>query len=142
MIKPISQQLSDLSVHAKNAEDVIATAQKEAHDKISARREQSRAAVTAAIGKVDEDIKSIGDVVAGKWSAAKAKIAADLEAIDKNISQRQHDRDVRYTEKHAERLEQEATYAVDYAIASIEQAKLAMLDALIGRIEVEEARRS
>jgi hypothetical protein len=49
MAKPLSAQLADLSVHAKNAEDAIAAAQKEAHDKVVARREQAHAAATAAI---------------------------------------------------------------------------------------------
>jgi hypothetical protein len=142
MVRPISEQLSNLSVHAKHAEDAIASAQKEAHDKLMARREQSRAAVTEAIEKVDNDIKSIGDTAARKWSAAKAKITADLDALGENIAQRMHDRDARRAENYAERLEREATYAVDYAIASIEQAELAVLDAIIGRAEVEEARRS
>ena len=44
MVEPLSQLLSDLSVRAKKAEDAAAGAQKEARDKIMARREQARAA--------------------------------------------------------------------------------------------------
>ena len=51
MAKRLSQQLADLSVRAKNAEDALAAAEKEAHGKIEARKEQARAA-------------------AGKWVAA------------------------------------------------------------------------
>jgi len=36
-MKPLSEQLANLSVRAKNAEDAVAAAQKEAHDKIVAR---------------------------------------------------------------------------------------------------------
>lgn len=39
MVKPLSAQLADLSVRAKNAEDAAAVAQKEAHDKLVARRD-------------------------------------------------------------------------------------------------------
>ena len=53
MVRPLSEQLSDLSVHAKNAEDAVAAAKKEAHDKIVARRDQSRADVNAAIEQVN-----------------------------------------------------------------------------------------
>ena len=58
----LSEQLSDLSVRAKNAEDALVAAQKEAHDKVVARREQSRAAVNAAIEKVDQDLRSAGGI--------------------------------------------------------------------------------
>ena len=44
MVKPLSEQLADLSLHAKKAEDEIAAAKKETHDKVVARRDQVRAA--------------------------------------------------------------------------------------------------
>jgi hypothetical protein len=37
--------------------------------------------------------------------------------------------------------EEDAEVAIDYANASIEQARLAVLDAIIGRVELEQARR-
>ena len=39
-------------------------------------------------------------------------------------------------------LEQDAGVVVDYAIASVEQAKLAVLDAIAGRMEAEQARKA
>ena len=80
MVKPLSAQLADLSVRAKNAEDAVAAAQKEAHDK--------------------------------------------------------------HAENHAERLEWEASFAIDYAVAAIEEAKSAVLDAIVGRVEVGKAKLS
>jgi hypothetical protein len=53
----VISQLADLSVRAKKAEDAVAATQKEAHDKLSARREQAHADATAAIQKMDRDIK-------------------------------------------------------------------------------------
>ena len=47
-MRPISEQLAELSVRAKSAEDAMAAAQKEAHDKIEARKEQARAAAKSA----------------------------------------------------------------------------------------------
>jgi len=51
MAKRLSEQLADLSVRAKNAEDAAAAAQKETHDKFVARREQARATATTAVEK-------------------------------------------------------------------------------------------
>src|SRR5262249_11500796 len=53
----LSEQLADLSAHAKHAEDAVSAAQKEAHDKVMARSEQARAAA-ATIEKVDGNIKA------------------------------------------------------------------------------------
>jgi hypothetical protein len=142
MAMRLSEQLADLSVHVKSAEDAVAAAQKETHDKIVARKDQARAAATKAIETVNQEIKSVGDSASRNWSAVRAKIDADINALKANVAQAKHDRTVRRTENHAERLEWEAGFAIDYAIASVEQAKLAVLDAIDGRIEAEETKRT
>ena len=145
----LSEQLADLSVRAKHAEDAVSAAQKEAHDKVLARREQARAAATAAAEKVNRDIKSAGDSVksagdaaAKKWTAFQTKISNDLLSIKEGIAEKKQDLDVRFAEKHADHLEWEAGLAVDYAIAAVEQAELAVLDAVAGRMEVAKTGRA
>jgi hypothetical protein len=49
---------------------------------------------------------------------------------------------VKHAEKHAEQLEWEAGFAIDYAISSVEQAKLAVLDAVEGRVRAEQAKQA
>lgn len=142
MVKPLSAQLADLSVRAKSAEDAVAAAQKEAHDKVVARTEQAHAATTAAIQKMDRDVKSANNDITTHWNALKAKVSADMDAWNEKIAELKHDRSVKRADNHAERLEWEASFAVDYAAAAIEQAKSAVLDAIVGRIEAEEATRS
>ncbi len=142
MAERLSEQLADLSVHAKNAEDAFAAAQKEAHDKVVARREQAHAAATAAMEKVNQEVKSAKDTTTRNWNALQAKIAADMQVLKTGIAQRKQERQVRRTENTAERLEWEAGFAIDYAIASVEQANLAVLDAIAGRVEAEEVRRA
>jgi len=139
---PISQQLADLSLRAKGAEDALAAAQKEAHDKITVRQAQARAAATAAVEKVNQEVKSAGDTAARNWNTVKAKIAADMTALKADFAEAKHDHDVRHAENRADRLEWEAGFAIDYAIASVEQAKLAVLDAIDGRLAAEEAKQA
>jgi len=140
MAKRLSQQLADLSVRAKNAEDAVAAAEKEAHDKIEARKEQARTAAKDATEKVKQEIKSAGDTAARNWTAVRTKVAADIDALKAGVAKAKHDLDARQAESHAERLEWEAGVAIDYAIASVEQAKLAVLDAVSGRADAERAR--
>ena len=142
MAKPLSEQLAELSVRAKNAEDALAAAKKEGQDKIAARKEQAHAAATAAVEKVNRDITSAGDTAARNWNAVKAKIAADMSALKAHVVRTKHVRDVKHAEKHAEQLEWEAGFAVDYAIASVEQAKLAVLDAVEGRVQAEQVKQA
>jgi hypothetical protein len=37
-------------------------------------------------------------------------------------------------------LEDEAAFSIDYAISAIEHAELAVLDAIVGRVEAEQAK--
>jgi hypothetical protein len=142
MAKRLSQQLADLSVRAKNAEDALSAAEKEAHGKIETRKEQARAAAAKATEKVNQEIKSVGDTAVRNWTAVRTKVAADIDSLKAGIARAKHDVDARHAESHAERLEWEAGVAVDYAIASIEQAKLAVLDAVSSRAEAERAKTS
>ena len=89
-----------------------------------------------------QDIKSAGSTASGKWDALKAKLVADKDAFKAAVAQRRHDLSVKRAEDDAELLEYEATCSVDYAVAAIEQAKLAVLDAIAGRIEAQGARSS
>jgi hypothetical protein len=136
MVKPLSEQLANLSVRARHAEDAFAAVQKEAHDKIEVRKQQARAAATTAVEKVNQEIKSAGDSATRDWNTMKAKVAADMTALRANVAEAKHEHDV----KRAERLEWEAGFAIDYAIASVEQANLAVLDAIDGRAQAELAK--
>ena len=94
-------------------------------------------AATAAIEKVNQDIKSAGESVTSQWNALKTKIAADMDAWNAKVAQLKHEKQA---EKHAEWLEWEASFAIDYAKAAIEEAKSAVLDAIVARIEAEKAK--
>ena len=142
MVEPLSKQLSDLSIRAKNAEDAAAAAEKEAHDKIEARVSQARAAATAAAEKVDQAVKSAKDKTSRNWNALQTKIASDIDSLKSAVGKQQRKLDSKLAENDAERLEWDAGVAVDYAIASVEQAKLAVLDAIAGRMEAEQARKA
>jgi hypothetical protein len=142
MAKRLSQQLADLSVRAKNAEDAIAGASKEAHEKIEARKEEARAAAAKATEKVKQEIESARDTAVKNWTAVRAKIAADIDSLKASVAQAKHEVDMRHADGHADRLEWEAGVAIDYAVASVEQAKLAVLDAVSSRVEAEKAKAS
>ena len=141
MSKPLSEQLANLSARAKNFEDAAAAAQKEAHDKVVARLAQAQAAAEETIQKVNQNIKSASDTTSAKWNGLKAKIAADIDNLKSKVAQKKRDLDVKRAANYAELLDEDASFAVDYAIASIEQAKVAVLDAIAGRLEVEKAKR-
>ena len=88
------------------------------------------------------EVKSVKDTATRDWKTLEARIDADIQALKVGIPQRKREREAGRAEHTAERLEWEAGFAIDYAVASIEQAELAVLDAIAGRVEAEQARRA
>ena len=87
-------------------------------------------------------MKSAGDKATKDWNALKAKVAADMNALKARVAEQKHERDVKRAENKADKLEWEAGFAIDYAVASVEQAKLAVLDAIASRADANQARAS
>src|SRR5208283_3067237 len=142
MAKPLSEHLADLSVRAKHAEDALAAAQKEAHDEVVVLKDQARAAATAATEKVNNDIKSAQDTATRNWNAVRAKIAADIKTLKADVAHKKHDLDAKRAQAWADQLEWQANVAIDYAIASIEQAEWVVLDAVVARADAQRAKAS
>ena len=141
MNKPLHEHLADLSERAKKAEDSIRDARRETRDKVAARREEARVAAAAAVDRVNEDIRTFGDAITGQFNALRAKISDDFERLKAQREERQREKSVDRAESRAARKEEEASLAIDFALASIEDAKLAVLDAVIADIEADEVRR-
>ena len=141
-MKPLSEQLANLSVHVKNAEDAATAAQKEAHDKVVARVAKAQTTAEEAVQKVNQNIKSASDTASTKWNGMKAKIAADMDGLKSKVAQRKHDLNVKRAANYSQLLDENAAFAIDYAVASVELAKMAVLDAIAGHLEVEKAKRA
>ncbi len=137
MAKRLSEQLSDLSARAKDVENAVMAAQKEGHDKVVARMTEARASATAAVDKVKKSVKAATDAGSTKWGAMEAKLGADMDALKIRASEKKHAIDAKIAERDAEHTESDASFAIDYAIASIEQAKLAVFDAISARLDAE-----
>ena len=70
----------------------------------------------------------------------RAKISADINALKVDIAHKKHDVDVKLAESYANQLESDASFAISYAISSIEQAEWAVLDAVVARAKAQKAK--
>ncbi len=104
MTKRLSDLLEDLAVHARKAEDATAAAEKEGREKITARQQEAYAATKNAVEKVEQKVKSAGDLASRDLSTVKAKIAADLIALKEGVAHAGHELDVKHAQVRADRL--------------------------------------
>jgi len=76
-----------------------------------------------------------------KWDAAKAKIAADVDNLKARVASKKRAIDARIAASDADDAEDDPRWAIDYAIASIEQAKFAVFSAISARLDANQAAR-
>jgi len=140
MMKPLDELLADLSLRARKAEEAISAARKETSDGVTLRREAFRAAAAAAADRVDRDLRSAGTKLEGDWAALRDKVAADIGRLKSTFAGRQVELDAARLADRVVRRELEACIAIDFAFAAIENAKLAVLDAVIADREAAAVR--
>jgi hypothetical protein len=133
MAGKLSEQLDALSARAKKTKESLAAAETEARTKFDERKAKAHADATAAVAKVDQQVKGLNQSASAKWTAAGAKISSDMTALKSGAAKVKHNADAKLAAAEADRLERDAAFAIDYAIATIEQANLAVLDAVESR---------
>src|SRR5882672_7478814 len=112
MLKRLSDQLSELSVRARNVENAVIAAQKEGHDKVVAHTAEARASATAAVDKVKQSVKAASDAGSTKWGAMQAKLGADREALKTRVVEKKRAMDATIAEHEAEGAEDDASFAI------------------------------
>jgi hypothetical protein len=129
------EHLADLSASAKRAEEAVVAARRESRDRVAVRREQARVSAAELADRVDRELSTTSDTITTQWHSLQAKVAADIDRLRNDHLDRQRNGNVKRAADRAARLESDACVAIDYALASIEEAKLAVLDAVLAAIE-------
>jgi len=111
----------------------------EASSAVSAGSTESRDQLKGRIDKVhaDKDARQQTGEAAGsaggKWAQMKAEVAARMDALKTKIDNRAGQPDARAAEEDADQAAAEAAHAIDYASWTVENARLAALDAFDAR---------
>jgi hypothetical protein len=142
MAKELSEQLADLSSQAKKVEDAFAAIAEETDAKAAERRDKTRAAATAAVNDLEQNIASVEDSVAGHWRALQTRVGAEITGIQEGIADRQHARDASHAEQQAAEAADRAARAVAFAAAAVQTAGLAVLDSAVARREADAIQRA
>ncbi len=138
-MKPLSEQLADLSKHAKAAEDDAAAAQKEARTAVQARVEKLQADAAARGARLDQATKSAKSDVADRWTAMRSQVRAGIEGIKADLATKKAERDAGRAERTADSAEYDAAVAIAFAYDAIDYADAAVLDAVIARSDADAA---
>jgi hypothetical protein len=134
-----SDQLSQLTDRAKLAEQRIATAKQQAKADLEKSAESSRAAARARAVKLGESAKESQGKISSWWDEQQQAWNAHVDKMRQSWEERKERREAKADEKQAERAEADASFAIEFAYAAIEEAESAVLDAILTRVNADEA---
>ncbi len=139
MAKTLSERLAELSVRTKKVEDSVQKYETETRDELISRRDQVRASTVATLEKIHGNVKSAESNLSSRANEIKTKLSDDIAGLRAQWQTRKAEFDHKVATRNAELLEDDAAYAIDYALASIDQAEAAVLDAIVARAEANRA---
>ena len=120
----ISEQVDALQQRTAALKSSAEQAQHETAAQIKARIDQTKADIAA---------KQAAEHAQSQWKSLKADATARNQALRDRIDRQRDEHDVRKAEQQAEDAEDDAADALDYALWVVDQAQLAVLDAIDAR---------
>jgi hypothetical protein len=147
-MKPLSEQLTELSERARKVEDVVGAAREKNRAQLEAQRHELKSSVEQAKSEAAEDLAAARADMTTDVAEARARMKAQWDAVRSSVDQRfaamradaderRKERDVRKMQHHADVAEQEAADAINLALYVIDEAEYAIVDAVLAREDAE-----
>ena len=134
----LSEDLTKLAARAKEAEDHAAVAQTKAKADLEVDVENARASAQAQADALHESADANRARISAWWHDVQRSWSQHVAALKENMADRKAEHDVDSANRRAENAEGDAAFAIDYAVAAIEEAEYAVLDASLARMEADE----
>lgn len=129
----ISEQVDALQARAAELKSSADQARHENNEQIKARIGQTKADITARQSATKANAAQAADRAQSQWKSMQADAAAKMQDLQDRIGRQREQHDVKRAESDAEDAEADAADALDYASWAVDQAQLALLDAIDAR---------
>ena len=138
----LSSRFDDLRQRAADADASVHAAASESRDQLKARIDEAQVNLDLAKMNVKQRTGKASDEARGKWAQIRADAAAKADDVKAKIEKRSDQIDAKAAEADAVWAERDAEDALDYAIWTVDNARLAALDALDARVYADELARA
>jgi hypothetical protein len=133
-----STQLDDLQQRAAEAKSSAQAAVSESRDQLRQRIDQARVDVNLAGKDARQHVDAATDRARSKWAQLKADTVAKLDDVEAKMDRRADQLDAKVAARQADGAEADAADAIDYAAWTVDNARLAVLDAIDARVYADE----
>ena len=134
-MQPLPSNFAELSELAKRLEEDADAVRTEAREKLDERREKIRTNLSERMDRLESNLEKAQSQTGADWTAFRDKIKSDRESFKDKLGERREAYSAFFADSSSEDRELGAAIAIDYAIATIQQARLAVLDAVSARAE-------
>jgi hypothetical protein len=129
----VSDQVDALQNRAAELKSSFDQARQETNEQVKTRIHQAKADIAARQTAVREKAERAAGRTQGQWKSMQADAAAKMQDLQDRIARKRDQHDIKRAEEDAEAAEQDAADALDYATWAVDQAELAVLDAVDAR---------
>ena len=133
----LSDKLNDLSVRVGDIEARIEAFQSEQQDKRDQKVAALKADVKARQDSLHSTIQSKADEISTAWEVFNQSMRKKAESVRNQIEAKKDAIDADRAARRADRLEYNAVLAIDFAIVAMEDAELAVAEAIDARLHAE-----
>jgi uncharacterized coiled-coil DUF342 family protein len=137
-MKPLSEQLTELADRVKKSEDFVTEARAKNRAYLDNERETLKTSIASGQAQISADASATDDKVRGWWNDTRQSINERVAELRAERDDHRAAHDLKKAEHRAEDAEQDAAYAVDFALAMLDEAEYAVADAVIARIDADE----
>ena len=130
--------LSKLSVRAKEAEDRVNAAREKGKADLEEDLDFTRTAVEKHNAVLRELVSESKGRASDRWRELQAAWNEAISKAREEVENRKAEHDLHKSERRADRAEEDARLAIDFAYSAIAEAEYASLDAARARMEANE----
>jgi len=138
----LSDQLADLSARAKKLEDNAAAAKTKAKSDLQQEVKNARTSAQDQADKLRKSADAGKGRISDWWDGVQNEWNKHLKAVQKNFDDKKAAHDLKSAQKAADQADDDASFAISYAYAAIDEAEYAVLDADLAHMEADELAKS
>ena len=134
----VSDQLTRLAARAKLLEDRAAAASTQAKTDLTQSVDKARASAQAEAETLRKSADAVDGKVSDWWSGVGKSWNEHVATVRKNVDDKKAEHDLKVARRTADQADADASFAIDYAYAAVEEAEYAVLDAALAHMEADE----
>lgn len=137
-LSKLSDEFGKFAARAKEGENRVAAAREKTKADLEADRERARAVGDQQAQALRENAEEGRDRISNWWADVQRSWDEGVAKMRGDIESRKAEHDVHQAQRRADRAEEEARFAIDFAYSAVAEVEYAILDAVVARMEADD----